>query len=148
MGIKFICILYSIILHCICIILYYCIRGSKNKGQSMPEMIEGKTSDDEIVKKFKEFYGELYNSSESDDAMTIIKSKLTELINEDSLSEVNKITGKVVKMACSKMKSGKSDVYGSFTSDVLLNGPDILFDHLAAIFPSFLIYGDVTAQLQ
>ena len=86
----------------------------------MPEMIEGKTSDDEIVKKFKEVYGELYNSSESDDAMTIIKSKLKELINEDSLSEVNKITGKVVKMACSKMKSGKSDVSVSFTIDVLL----------------------------
>ena len=58
------------------------IRGSKNKGQSMPEMIDGKTSDDEIIKKFKEVYEELYNSSESVDAMMTIKMKLKELINE------------------------------------------------------------------
>ena len=42
-------------------------------------------------------------------------------------------------MACSKMKSGKSDV--------LLHGPDIIFEHLAAIFRSFLVHGDITGQL-
>ena len=50
-------------------------------------------------------------------------------------------------MACSKMKSGKTDVTGNYSSDVLLHGPDILFEHLAAIFRSFLIHGDITGQL-
>ena len=45
------------------------------------------------------------------------------------------------------MKPGKTDVTGSFTSDVLLHGPDALFDNLAGIFRSFLIHGDVTLEL-
>ena len=45
------------------------------------------------------------------------------------------------------MKPGKTDVTGSYSSDVLLHGPDILFDHIAAIFRSFLVHGDVTSQL-
>jgi hypothetical protein len=123
------------------------IKGSNNKEQSMPECLEGKTTEDEIVKKFKEVYEDLYNSSESVEAMREIKLKLKEIITEDSMNEVNKITGKIVKMACAKMKPGKTDVSESYTSDVLLNAPDVLFDHLAAIFRSFLVHGDVTAQL-
>ena len=45
------------------------------------------------------------------------------------------------------MRAGKADVTGSFTSDVLLHGPDSLFDSLGAIFRSFLIHGDVTLEL-
>ena len=45
------------------------------------------------------------------------------------------------------MKPGKADVTGSFTSDVLLHGPDILFDFLASIFKSFLVHGNVTLEL-
>ena len=45
------------------------------------------------------------------------------------------------------MKPGKADVTGSFTSDVLLNAPDSLFESLAGIFRSFLLHGDVTLEL-
>jgi hypothetical protein len=79
--------------------------------------------------------------------MKEIKLKLKGIITDDAMIEVNKITGIKVKLACSNMKPGKSDVSGSYTSDVLLNAPDVLFDHLAAIFRSFLVHGDVTAQL-
>ena len=44
-------------------------------------------------------------------------------------------------------KPGKTDVTGSFTSDVLLHGPDALFDNLAGIFTSFLVHGDVSLEL-
>ena len=113
----------------------------------MPETLEGKSSEDEIVKKFKEVYEDLYNSSESVEAMRELKLKLKEMINEDAINEVNKITGNKVKLACSKMKPGKSDVSGSYTSDILLNAPDVVFNHLAAIFRSFLVHGDVTVEL-
>ena len=77
-----------------------------------------------------------------------IKNKLKNLISGDnSLPEINNITSKVVKEACSRLKSGKSDFSGSFTSEVLLHGPPELFDHLAALFRSFLVHGDVTEQL-
>ena len=54
------------------------IKGSKNSVQSMPETLEGKSCEDEIVKKFKEVYEDLYNSSESVEAMKIIKIDLNE----------------------------------------------------------------------
>ena len=61
--------------------------------------------------------------------------------------EVNKITGGVVKSAATKMKGGKSDVSGSFTSDVILHAPDSFFEVIAAVFRSFLTHGTVSRQL-
>ena len=91
------------------------------------DRVEWAEGQDEIVEKFREVYESLY------------KSKLQTLIGPDSLAEVDKITGDVVKKAATLMKSGKSDVSGAFTSDLLLNGPDSLFDSLAAIFRSSLV---------
>lgn len=79
--------------------------------------------------------------------MLNIKEKLKNMIPADSTKEINKITGKIIKEACLKIKPSKSDVSGSFTSDVLLNAPDILFDHLSLIFKSFLMHGTVSLQL-
>ena len=46
---------------------------------------------------FKEVYAALYNSAESIDAMTELKKSLQDLIGPDSVTEVNKITGDIVK---------------------------------------------------
>jgi hypothetical protein len=124
------------------------MKGKKNTGQTMPDCVEGETEHHEILEKFKEVYVQLYNSAGTAEAMHEIKNKLKNLISGDnSLPEINKITSKVVKEACSRLKSGKSDVSGSFTSEVLLHGPPELFHHLAALFRSFLVHGDVTEQL-
>ena len=45
------------------------------------------------------------------------------------------------------MKPGKIDVSKAYSSDVFLNGPDVLFDLLAAVFRSYLIHGTVTLQI-
>ena len=45
------------------------------------------------------------------------------------------------------MLPGKTDVTEAYTSDVLLNAPDILFDHLAAVFRSYLVHGTVSLQI-
>ena len=68
-------------------------------------------------------------------------------VNEDALIEVNKVTGDIVKEAACRMKPNKSDVPGSYSSDALLNGPDSLFNCLAAIIRSFLIHSTVTKSL-
>ena len=123
------------------------IKGSKSKVQSMPDCIEGETEPDEILDKLKEVYQTLYNSAETGDAMHVIKEKLNIAVGEGSLAEVSKITAEVVVEACGKMKAGISDVSGGYTSDVLLHGPRVLFEHIAALFRSFLIHGEVTGQL-
>ena len=103
--------------------------------------------DQEISELFKTVYEELFNSAESVEAMQAIKNHLQTLIGPESVQEVNKITGAAVKEACGRMKSGKADVTGSFTSDTLLHGPNNLFEYLAGIFRSFLVHGNVTLEL-
>ena len=75
--------------------------------------------------------------------MMVIKDKLKGLIDLNSIAEVNKITGKLVKLVL----SCKMDVSVGYTSDSLLHAPDSLFEHLAVVFRSFLTHGEVTSQL-
>ena len=123
------------------------VKGSKSTGQTMPEEIEGETDPASILEKFREVYESLYNSADTSAAMAVIKEKLRTMITHDSTVHVNKITADVVKQACAKMKPGKLDVSGGYSSDVLLHGPDSLFEHLAVIFRAFLTHGEVTSQL-
>ena len=121
--------------------------SKKSYGQSVPDCMEGKVTHDTILDRFRECYQDLYNSAGTEDAMSGIKEKLHGLISEGSGAEVRKITGKIVKEACCRMKHGKIDVTGAYSSDVFLNGPDLLFDLLAPVFQSFLIHGTVTLQI-
>ena len=123
------------------------IKRSTKSGQSLPESVDGAHGPSDILDKFRDVYKALYNSTETVDAMNEIKTQLEGLIGPDSVTDVNQITGEVVKMACCKMKPGKMDVSGSYTSDVFLNAPDSLFDSIAPVFRSFLYHGDVTLEL-
>ena len=124
--------------------------NKKVNGQSVPECLDGKVTHNDILERFKECYEELYNSAGSEDAMITIKLKLEQLIKEStdsSANEAEKVTGQVVKEACSRMLPGKQDVTGVYSSDVFLHAPDSLFDHLAAVFRSYLVHGTVTLQI-
>ena len=124
--------------------------GKKNQGQAIPENLDGKVTHDSILERFRECYENLYNSAGTEKAMETIKAKLNNLIQDNSipsLMEIGKVTGKLVKQACSRMLPGKTDVTGVYTSDVFLNAPDSFFDHLAAIFRSYLVHGTVSVQI-
>ena len=56
-----------------------------------------------------------------------------------------KITGDKVKEAVSMMKLGMADVSEGFSSDAILNGPDLLFDQLALVYRSWCVHGTVLA---
>ena len=118
-----------------------------NSGQTVPDCLEGKVTHDTILEKFKECYEELYNSASTGEAMADIKLRLEQLVSASSVGEVDKVTGNVVKEACCRMKPGKIDVTGSYSSDALLHAPDYLFHLLAAVFRSFLTHGTVTLQI-
>jgi hypothetical protein len=45
------------------------------------------------------------------------------------------------------MKPQKGDISGSYTSDAILNAPDIFFDHLAKVYRSWIMHGTVTMSL-
>ena len=88
-------------------------------------------------------------SGETVDEETVDEQVDTEVIEPStgSMIEVAKITGEKVKEAAGLMKSGKADVTGGYSSDAILNGPDILFDKLAAVFRSWCVHGNVTPSL-
>ena len=126
------------------------ILGRKDTSQTVPDCLDGKVTHGDILPKFKECYEELYNSAESEDATALIKVKLENMVNSDtpgSIHEIQKVTGRVVKEACKRMLPGKTDVSEGYTSDVFLHGPDVLFEHLDAVFRSYLLHGTVTLQI-
>ena len=95
--------------------------GRKSQGQAVPEELDGKVTHDTILDCFRECYEELYNSAGSEDAMVTIKEELNKLITDQACvaaGEVGKVTGKIVKQACSRMLPGKTDVSEVYTSDV------------------------------
>ena len=93
--------------------------NNKVVGQSIQECLDGKVAHDDILERFRECYQELYNSASSEDAMKTIKIQLAEVIREgsdSSASEIGKVTGQVVKEACSRMRPGiKNDVTGVYS---------------------------------
>ena len=125
------------------------IRGNNKINHDLPDDVGGAKGEANIVEKFCEVYEELYNSSGSEEALHSIKAHLEELIagNETGENEVLKITGEVVKQAACKMKPGKGDVSEGYTSDAILNAPDILFDELALVYMSWLVHGTVSLNL-
>ena len=122
-------------------------NGSGNMKEELPDNVGNANGEEEIVEKFKEVYSSLYSSSGSEPQMQLLSQEVNNLISKQSNSEVARITGQIVKEAALSMKPGKGDVSGGFTSDAIRHGPDILFDHLAAVFRSFLFHGTVTPSL-
>ena len=116
-------------------------KGGKSHAD-LPDNVAGANGEEEIVAKFRDVYCKLYNSWSSEEEMVDIKQKLAVLIqSEGSLTEVQKMTGQVVKKAVCKMKAAKSDVSGAFSSDALLHAPDSVFDFLALVYRSWLVHG-------
>ena len=123
------------------------VRSGGNGAAELPDNVAGAEGEDEIVEKFKEVYSALYNSSSTADEVQTIKDRLGELINMGSMEEVLKINGEAVKAAAGLMKTGKADITQGYSSDAILNGPDILFEQLAAVFRSWCVHGTVTPSL-
>ena len=92
-------------------------------------------------------YETLYSSADTQAEMAQLLVKVESMISQNSLQEVAKITGSKVKEAACLLKPQKGDVSGGFTSDAILNAPDIMFDQIASVFRSFLTHGTVTSYL-
>ena len=123
------------------------VRSGGCSKAELPDNVAGGDGEEEIVDKFREVYSALYNSAGSQAEMLDLKQKVKELIGAESVAEVARVTGQIVKEAACSMKPGKGDVSGGFSSDAIKNAPDILFEHLAAVFRSFLFHGNMTASL-
>ena len=120
--------------------------GKKKAEQVVPECLEGEVTKEGIKTKFREMYNELYNSAGTKEEMNGVKQTISEMIGV-SPAECEKITPEVVKRACARMKHGKKDVTGSYSSDIFLHAPDSMFSMLAEVFKSYLVHGNVSKQI-
>ena len=126
------------------------VRGGSKIKNELTEDLEGANGEDNIAEKFCSVYEELYNSSPSGEALKALKDTVADELennNEQAMSEIMKITGQVVKDAASKLKAGKQDVSEGYTSDAILNAPDILFIQLAGVYRSWLHHETVSLNL-
>ena len=84
----------------------------------MTENLDGACGEENIAEKFCVVYEELYNYSGSGVAMDDLKNQIEALVADDvdTLNEVMKVTGQVVKEAACKLKPAKSYVSEGYTS--------------------------------
>ena len=124
--------------------------SGKGSGQEMPDELEGKVTPDDIIGKFRQCYSDLYNSADRTQELVAVKSHIQDIIRGNvhvQLKEANKLNAGIVRAAVEMLKAAKGDVSGYFTSDAIINGPQILFDQLSDIFKSFVIHGTVTEEV-
>ena len=123
------------------------IRKGGGGPAELPDTVAGANGEQEIVDKFRFVYSGLYNSASTEDEMKALHDKVDKLITVDSVQHVARVTGSIVKEAVCSMRPRKSDVSGCYTTDALLNAPDILFEQLAVIFRSWLTHGKITPSM-
>ena len=109
--------------------------------------MEGAVGHSGVLQKFRDLYEALYNSAGTEVEMTELKEVMKNMIDCRGITEVEKITAEEVKLASKRMKHGKIDVTGSYSSDVFSHAPSILFVKLASIFRSFLTHGTITLSI-
>ena len=100
-----------------------------------------------IKEHFKTKYQQLYNSANDGDEILNVQAETNELVDENSLCDVMKVTTQLVKEAAHKLKPGKSDPVYSFSTDCFKNASDTLFEKLSLVIKSFLVHGHVTLVL-
>ena len=95
------------------------MKGSKKQKGTLPATVAGATGEEAISEEFRKEYSALYNSHHDEEAMRKMSEELEAEVTDESVLEVNQITAEVVELAMRKVKPGKGDVTGSYTSDAI-----------------------------
>ena len=122
-------------------------KGSKKEKEMLPATVGGATGKEAISEVFREEYKNLYNSHHDQEEMEILTKEMEGEVKEDAVLEVARITAEAVQSAMRKVKPGKGDVTGSYTSDAIRNCPPLFFKKMAEMFRSWLYHGTVTPSL-
>ena len=93
------------------------VKRMRGKSATNSTVIDGKTGDDKIANHLKNIYADLYNSVISDDALGELLDQVNNDISVDSLNDVDKINGDIIKEAIGHLRKGKSDVEYDWKSE-------------------------------
>ena len=126
--------------------IFDAIKRQRRCKQTFPSTIDGHK--DDIPNYLATKYESLYNSVDDKENLTRLEGELESLIDEKSLTFVERITSDVVKSVTKKkLKPGKTDPNSDIASDFLIHGPDVLFELIATCFKSYIIHGHVSSFL-
>ena len=75
------------------------IRNGGADHTELPDTVAGANGELEIVEKFRLVYAGLYNSAGTQDEMKELHERLDKLITPESVQEVSRVTGSIVKTA-------------------------------------------------
>ena len=117
------------------------IKNMRGKTSRISSRIDGHVGSTNIADHFSEMYGNLYNKSNLGEDFNDMVENIKAEISDESIFEVDKIDVNLIKTALQNMKAGKTDVIFDFSSDLLINGPEILLEHIVNLFKTFLIHG-------
>ena len=128
------------------------IRKVRKSQNSTSTNIDGKSGSAQISEHFKTIYETLFNeqsNAQEEQKLDNLYDSINDGIAQDQDTEsiINLMTINVVKQAISRLKAGKGDISGLFTSDCLKEAPDILSEKLAMIFRNFLRHGYASESL-
>ena len=79
------------------------------------------------------------------EAATVIIVQFIDLLKKKKHSPA--VHAVILKAATRKMKARNSNISGEFTSDCLLQGPDVLYSNIAAVFCGWMVQRTVTPSL-
>ena len=112
------------------------VKGGNKGNHDLPDVVGGVSGKPQVVEEFRRVYSLLYNSSDTSVDLAKLKDIIENEISEESLADIDRVSGPAVKQAACRMKPSKPDISGSYTSDAILNAPDIFFDLLAKVYRS------------
>ena len=85
----------------------------------LPAIVGGATGEESICREFRKEYCNRYNSHHDAEEMEKITREVEYDVEDNAVLEVARITQEVVHHALRKVKPGKGDVTGSYTSDTI-----------------------------
>ena len=119
------------------------IRKLNKSKKKISVKVDGKTTNDEISKNFKDHYEKLYNSYNDKDIDEVFRQtqlqtieKCSNISNNDNHLHI--ITPIMVEKAISSLHKGKADTNDFLYTDSFINAPKILFKRLSELFTIML----------
>ena len=122
------------------------IKKQRKCGETYPSAIDGHT--DDIPEYLASMYEELYNSVDDKENLRNLESQLEDMIDDQSLEFIDRISPDVVRSATQKkLKPGKTDPVVDIKSDFLIHAPDEVFVILCLCFKSYIVHAHVSSFL-
>ena len=122
------------------------IRKMKNSNISLPEVVDGNITKQDIADGFAGIYSELYNSIQDPEINQTKESVKQSINNKCAVGQCNNshchsVSSDLVKKAIKHLKAGKRDeVYDIYTNNII-HAPEQLSDKLASVITAMITHG-------